>query len=118
MLSMKLSTIRTHALALPEVTEEPHFDFSSFRVRGKIFATVPPDEEHLHVFLKEESRIAALEQCCAFAEDLHWGKKILGLRVSLPEADAAAVKKLLDQAWEEKAPKTVAAQWRENRLQS
>lgn len=115
---MKLSTIRTHALALPEVSEEPHFDFSSFRVRGKIFATVPPDKEHLHVFLREESRISALELCCAFAEDLHWGKKILGLRVSLPEAEAAAVKKLLDQAWEEKAPKALAAKWRENRLQS
>ena len=115
---MKLAAIRTHALALPEVTEEPHFDFSSFRVRGKIFATVRPDGAHLHVFLKEESRIAALELCCAFAEDLHWGKKILGLRVSLPEAEAAAVKKLLDHAWEEKAPKALAAKWRENRLQS
>jgi hypothetical protein len=102
---MKIAAVRAHALSLPEVTEEPHFDFSSFRVHGKIFATVPPDEEHLHVFLGEEARIVALEKCCAFAEELHWGKKVLGLRVSLPEANAPAVKEMLDQAWRGKAPK-------------
>jgi hypothetical protein len=30
---------RKLALALPEVTESPHFDATSFRLRGKIFAT-------------------------------------------------------------------------------
>ena len=39
---MKLATIRTHALSLEAVTEEPHHTYSSFRVRGKIFATLPP----------------------------------------------------------------------------
>src|SRR6266516_7807303 len=39
------------ALALPEVTEEPHFDMASFRVRGKIFVTVPPEGTRLHVFI-------------------------------------------------------------------
>jgi hypothetical protein len=104
---MKIAAVRAHALSLPEATEEPHFDFSSFRVRGKIFAAVPPDEEHLHVFLGEKDRIAALEKCCAFAEELHWGKKVLGLRVSLPEANAPAVKEMLDQAWRGKAPKSL-----------
>jgi hypothetical protein len=104
---MKIAAVRAHALSLPEAVEEPHFDFSSFRVRGKIFATVPPDEEHLHVFLREEERAVALEKCCAFAEELHWGKKVLGLRVSLAEASAAAVKEMLDQAWRGKAPKAL-----------
>ena len=45
--------MRAFALSLPATTEEPHFDMSSFRVRGKIFATVPPDGEHLHVFVDE-----------------------------------------------------------------
>ena len=102
---MKISLVRTHALALPEATEEPHFDFISFRVRGKIFATVPPDEEYLHVFLGEEARAAALEKHCAFAEELRWGKKVLGLRISLAEASVAAVRELLGEAWRGKAPK-------------
>jgi hypothetical protein len=108
---MKIAAVRTHALSLPEATEEPHFDFISFRVRGKIFASVPPDEEHLHVFLGEEQGAAALEKHCAFAEELRWGKKVLGLRVSLGEASVAAVKEMLGQAWRAKAPKSLAAKW-------
>jgi predicted DNA-binding protein (MmcQ/YjbR family) len=34
-----LETLRTIALSLPEVTEEPHFEKTSFRVKKKIFAT-------------------------------------------------------------------------------
>ncbi|MBI1188449.1 MAG: hypothetical protein GC206_14145 [Alphaproteobacteria bacterium] len=32
--------LRALALSLPDVEEKPHFDATSFRVRGKIFATV------------------------------------------------------------------------------
>jgi hypothetical protein len=39
---------RRMALALPESTEADHHGFPSFRVRGKIFATLP-DESHLNV---------------------------------------------------------------------
>ena len=58
---MKLAQVRRFALSLPETNEEPHFHFSSFRVRGKIFATVAPDAEHLHVFVGDEEREIALE---------------------------------------------------------
>jgi hypothetical protein len=43
-----LAQARQFALSLPGVTEEPHFDMTSFRVRGKIFVTVPPDGTRLH----------------------------------------------------------------------
>jgi hypothetical protein len=33
--------MRAIAMALPETTEAPHFEKTSFRVRGKIFATAP-----------------------------------------------------------------------------
>lgn len=39
---MTPATLRTLALSLPEAEEHPHFDRASFRVRGKIFATLPP----------------------------------------------------------------------------
>lgn len=104
---MKIATIRDHALSLPEVTEEPHFEYSSFRVRGKIFVTIPPDEEYVHIFVAEEHRTAALDAHPSFVEELKWGKKVLGLRVSLAYATAVAVEQLIDRAWYDKAPKTL-----------
>ena len=35
--------MRKIALSLPEVTEEPHFEKTSFRIKGKIFATITAD---------------------------------------------------------------------------
>ena len=102
---MKASTVRKHALSLPEATEQPHFDYTSFRVRGKIFATMPPDEKHLHVFVAEEQRKAFLAMSLPWIAELPWGKKIVGLRISLSEADPAVVKQLLGFAWQNKAPK-------------
>jgi len=46
-----LAEARRLALSLPEATEQPHFDMASFRVRGKIFVTVPPEGTRLHVFI-------------------------------------------------------------------
>ena len=53
-----LAQARAFALSLPGTTEEPHFDMTSFRVRGKIFATAPADETRLHVFV-DESEVEA-----------------------------------------------------------
>ena len=42
---MTQDDIRALALNLPGAEEKPHFDRPSFRVRGKIFATLPPGGE-------------------------------------------------------------------------
>jgi hypothetical protein len=97
--------VRRAALALPEVVEAPHFDMASFRVRGKIFATLPADGRHLHVFVGEEARAQALALHGEAIEKLPWGAKIVGLRIDLARIDAAAVASLLRQAWMAKAPK-------------
>ncbi len=57
---MKFSTVHKFAMSLPEAAEAPHFETSSFRVRGKIFVTVPPGQEFIHVFVPEDSRAVAL----------------------------------------------------------
>jgi hypothetical protein len=106
---MKLASVRQHALSLPEVTEEPHFQNSSFRVRGKIFLTIPPDETAIHVFVGEQQREFALALHSQFVEKLLWGGKVVGLRVSLQSALPAPVKQLITQAWENKAPKSAQA---------
>ena len=106
---MRLQEARRFALSLPEASEEPHFDLSSFRVRGKIFATVPPDEAHLHVFVEEgEARATVAEDPAAF-EELWWGKQLRGVRVNLADAYAARVCELLEESWRRKAPKRLAA---------
>jgi predicted DNA-binding protein (MmcQ/YjbR family) len=44
-------TVRTLALSLPEVTEEPHFEKTSFRVKKKIFMTLNPAADRITVKL-------------------------------------------------------------------
>lgn len=104
---MKLATVRKYALSLPEVTEQPHFHFGSFRVRGRIFVTVPPEGAHLHVFVAELDREQALAIHPEFTEKLFWGGKVVGLRVNLAAAPVVAVKRLVLQAWENKVPKAL-----------
>ncbi len=106
---MKIAAIRRHALSLPRATEEPHFHYASFRVAGKIFVTVPPDEEHIHVFVGEDERAAALALHAAFVEPLTWGAKVVGLRIALANADALIVKRLIDASHAARAPKSVRA---------
>ena len=102
---MRIETARRFALSLPETTEEPHFEMSSFRVRGKIFATVPPDGGLLHVFVDEaESRSLAASNPGAYSE-LWWGKRLSGVRVDLRRAERREVCELLELAWRRKAPK-------------
>jgi len=107
---MKLADARRMALSLPEAAEQPHFDYTSFRVRGKIFATAPPSGEHLHVFVGEELREPALAINPEFLEKLLWGSSVRGLRVELSKAKPAVVAELLRQAWQCKAPKALLAQ--------
>lgn len=107
---MKIAQVRKFALSLPEVTEEPHFDFASFRVRGKIFVTVPPGEDRIHVFVSGEELESALEADPAIVEELPWGKKILGVKVHLARAGVRFVERLVRQAWLAKAPKSLAGE--------
>ena len=102
---MKLDTVRKHALSLEAVTEEPHHHYSSFRVRGKIFVTVPPDEDFIHVFVGEEDREPALALYPDFTEKLCWGSKVLGLRVRLAAAEPKVVKSLVSKAYDTRVGK-------------
>jgi hypothetical protein len=94
-------------MSLPEVTEEPHHHFGSFRVRSKIFATIPPDQERIHIFLAEQQREQAIGMYPDFVEKLLWGGKVVGIRITLAQARSAVVKQLIHQAWQNKAPKAL-----------
>ena len=62
-----VADVRAIALSLPGAVEAPHFDYASFRVGGRIFATLPPDDRHLHAFVREtEPTTAEWERAIAF----------------------------------------------------
>jgi hypothetical protein len=105
--SVTADGVRKLALALPEATEQPHHDMTSFRVRGKIFATMPPDGGRLHVFLPEGEVASYCAEFPSAVEELWWGKKLSGCRIILRDADRALVREMLDESWRRKAPKSL-----------
>jgi hypothetical protein len=104
-MSLRPSDIRRLALALPQATEEPHHEMTSFRVAGKIFATVPPEGDRVHIFVGPDEVAASCAEYPTQVEELWWGKKLSGCRVPLRTATAPLVVELLAEAWRRKAPK-------------
>jgi len=100
---MKLATLRRYALSLPDVTEQPHHEFGSWRVHGRIFATIPPAGDAIHVFLGDDDRERALAMYPAWTEKLMWGGKARGVRLLLGTAELSAAKRLLSRAHAAKA---------------
>jgi hypothetical protein len=95
---------RTLALALPEAVEQDHHGRPSFRVGGKIFATLW-DEEHMNVMVDEDGIRTAVQAEPSICAEQWWGKRLAAVRVSLTRAEAGLLSELLADAWERKAPK-------------
>ena len=93
---------RELALSLPDATEQDHHGRPSFRVRGKIFATLW-DGEHMNVMLDEPGILTAVEAHPDRCAPVHWGKRLAAVRVSLRDADATLLAELLRDAWERRA---------------
>lgn len=105
---MTLDDARQIALGLPETSETPHHERTSFRVRGKIFATALPGGIVLNVLLDEpDARAAVFEGGC---EELWWGERLVGVKMPLADAEPARLGELLTVAWLGRAPKALAAQ--------
>ena len=100
----RLPDVRKLALALPEAIEADHHGFPSFRVRKKIFATLP-DAAHAHLMLGPEETDVAVESAPEACTELWWGKRLAGVRVELATVDAGMLAGLLAEAWRGKAPR-------------
>lgn len=57
---MTADDIRAIIATLENATEEPHHHLISFRIKGKIFATMPADASFLNIFVPEQAREAML----------------------------------------------------------
>ena len=101
---VSLAAARRVALSFPEVTEQDHHGMASFRVQGKIFTTVP-DQRHLHVMLDAFVTHAAVGTDPVACQELWWGKRLSGVRVSLDAANRDMLADLLEEAWLRRAPK-------------
>ena len=78
---------------------------SSFRVRGKIFATVPPGGAYLHVFVDDLEVAASVAENPAAFEPLRWGQRLRGLRINLSASPAGRLQELIEESWRRKAPR-------------
>ena len=96
--------VRRIALALPEAEEKPHHGFPSFRVRDRIFATLP-DAHHLNIMLSGDDALLASQHASGACHALHWGQRLAGVQVELARAPRDIVADLLREAWTQKAPK-------------
>jgi hypothetical protein len=98
---------RRVALSLPEAVEQDHHGRPSFRVAGKIFATLW-DEDHMNVMVDEPGILTAVEAHPEICAEVMWGKRRAAVRVDLRGADEGLLADLLTDAWERKAPARLA----------
>ena len=115
--AISLGALRAIALALPDAVEADHWGNPSFRIGGRIFATVP-DPTHLNVMVDPvdaEAVVRAAPEACAV---LFWGKEVRGVTVDLRKASRRLVGDLLEAAWRRRAPRRVSAAAKSKRSRS
>jgi len=105
---LSTSQARSLALARPQATEQDHHGRPSFRVAGKIFATLW-DERHMNVMLDEPGIRTAVDAHPDTCSEVWWGKRPSAVRVDLDQATAGLLSDLLQDAWEHKAPSRLRA---------
>jgi hypothetical protein len=93
---------RRIALALPGAVEQDHHGRPSFRVAGKIFATIW-DERTMNVMLDEAGIRTAVAEHPGWCAERYWGKRLAAVSVHLPAASERGLTELLADAWEGKA---------------
>ena len=104
---VSIDEARRLALSLPETVEQDHHGRPSFRVAGRIFATLW-DQDHMNVMVDEPGILTAVEGHPAICAEVMWGKRLSAVRVDLRAADEELLTELLTDAWERKAPARLA----------
>ncbi|MCU1264816.1 MAG: hypothetical protein JWM21_1134 [Acidobacteria bacterium] len=111
---MKAEKFRKLALSLPEALEQSHMDHPDFRVGGKIFATLGPDEDWGMVKLTPNQQEPLVRSDPGIFQPASgaWGRRGATI-VQLAEADESTVRQALRDAWRNTAPKRLVKQFDE-----
>jgi hypothetical protein len=103
---------RRTALGFPETAEAAHQGHPDFRVRGKIFATLGPDEDWGMVKLTPEQQAPLLQDLPAIFQPASgaWGRRGCTI-IQLKLADKLLVRRMLLFAWRNSAPPKLVREW-------
>lgn len=98
--------IRAIALALPETEEAPHFEATSFRVKGKIFCTMNPGMPRATLKLDPEDQYNLTEAHPGVIAPVkgYWGRSGW-TEVDCDALERGAVEGLMRMSWARVAPK-------------
>jgi hypothetical protein len=109
---MTADEFRNLALSLPEAVERAHMGHPDFRVRGKIFATIWPDDEWGMVKLTPAEQDVFVQAEPKVFEPVNgaWGARGC-TKVRLRSAKKTIVWRALVDAWRNTAPKRLAQQF-------
>jgi hypothetical protein len=106
---MNQDDIRALALSLPEAEEHPHFDRASFRVRGKIFATLPPREKYgedlVVLMIPPEIKESLLETDAGAVVSLGNWERPGVVQLATARMEPAKLADLVRASWRRVAPK-------------
>ena len=110
---MNIEDFRRIALSMPEAVESSHMGHPDFRVGGKIFATLWPDEgwgnlkltpEQQHDFVHDEPEMFVPVKG-------GWGRQG-ATSVRLEKANEATLRRAMITAWRNTAPKKLAERFK------
>jgi hypothetical protein len=107
---MTADGFRRIALSMPGAVEQSHMAHPDFRVGGKIFATLGyPDAEHGMVVLPPEEQGKLVDSHPTVFEPAKgdWGRRG-STCVCLETVDASTLKRAVEIAWRNKAPKRLS----------
>lgn len=112
---VSIDTFRKLALSFPDVTEEPHFEKTSFRVKKKIFATFDEIKKRACIKLSEidQNVFSSIDKTIIFPVDNKWGKQGWTL-IEMRKVKKDIFIDALTTAYCDVAPKKLADQIRPN----
>ncbi|PWK63284.1 MmcQ/YjbR family DNA-binding protein [Aminobacter sp. AP02] len=99
--------VRRIALELPGAVEKSHFGKADFRVRDRVFATLPEDGNAVIKLTRDQQEMMCAAEAAVFQPvDGGWGKQGW-TRLMLAAADEKTLRSALVTAWRNTAPITL-----------